>query len=72
MTLTGSLRSATACIKAITVAPPDLSCFISSIEGDGFIEIPPVSKVIVLPTKTTGFSPRLPPLYSIIMKQGGC
>ena len=37
-----------------TLAAPHMSNFISSISGAGLIEIPPVSKVMPLPTSTTG------------------
>ena len=37
-----------------TLAAPHMSNFISSISGEGLIEMPPVSKVMPLPTNTTG------------------
>ena len=40
--------------------------------GAGLMEIPPESKVTPLPTNTMGFSPVFPPLYSKVIKRGGC
>ena len=37
-----------------TLAAPPMSNFISSISAAGLIEMPPVSKVMPLPTSTTG------------------
>ena len=48
--LIGSFNSETTCIVAITLAAPHISNFISSIVAGGFKLIPPVSKVIPLPT----------------------
>ena len=48
-----------ACIAAITAAPPAISPFIASILAAGFSEMPPVSKVMPLPT-----SPKLFALFS--------
>jgi hypothetical protein len=59
--LIGNFMRATACIVPRTLAAPHMSNFISSISAPGFSEIPPVSKVTPLPTRTTGFSPFLPP-----------
>ena len=39
----------------MTLAPPHISYFISSIAADGLILIPPESKVRPLPTKQIGF-----------------
>ena len=39
-----------------TLAAPPMSNFISSISGAGFMEMPPVSKVMPLPTSTVGAS----------------
>ena len=49
-------------IVPITLAAPHISYFISSIPLLGFTDIPPVSKVIPLPTNTIGFSFLAPPL----------
>ncbi len=54
-----------------TLAAPHISNFISSIAGEGLMDIPPESKVMPLPTSTTGLAPCLPPLYSMIMNLGG-
>ena len=43
--------SAIAPTASSTAAPPDMSIFISCIEPDGLIEMPPVSKVTALPTR---------------------
>ena len=48
--------SAIARITPSTVAAPDMSYFISSMSGAGFNEIPPVSKVMPLPTNIWGAS----------------
>ena len=58
---------ARAIITPNTEAAPHISHFISSIAGDGFNDIPPVSKVIPFPTRTIGFSPAFPPLCSIVI-----
>ena len=39
-----------------TLAAPPMSNFISSMSGAGLIEMPPESKVMPLPTSTTGAS----------------
>ena len=44
-----------------TLAAPHMSNFISSISPAGLIEMPPVSKVMPLPTSTTGASPLAAP-----------
>ena len=54
--------SATAFMTPKTVEAPDMSYFISSMSAGGLREIPPVSKVMPLPTKTSGASLALPPL----------
>ena len=51
----------------MTEAPPDISIFMPAKDPDGFKFIPPVSKVTPLPTRTIGFSPFLPAIYSIII-----
>ncbi len=53
--LIGNLSSPTVFKTPNTVAAPHISYFISSISGEGLIEMPPASKVIPLPTKTMGF-----------------
>ena len=60
-TLSGSLISATAWNVPSTLAAPHMSYFISSISAAGLSEMPPVSKVMPLPTSTTGFC-FLPPV----------
>ena len=61
-----------ATIKPNTVAEPCMSNFISSIPAPGFNEIPPVSKVIPLPT-TIGQGPSFALAFnSQITMQGGC
>ncbi len=59
MTRTGSRSSAIASIAPSTVAPPDMSNFISNILLAFLIEMPPVSNVTALPT-----SPSTGPLGS--------
>ena len=72
MRRSGSLSLAAALIEASTSAPPVISAFMCSIFSAGFSEIPPVSKVIVFPTSTTGRSSFfLAPLYSRMMNLGG-
>ncbi|MNT28739.1 hypothetical protein D3C72_1644470 [compost metagenome] len=44
-----------------TLAAPHMSNFISSISAAGLSETPPVSKVMPLPTSTTGASSFAPP-----------
>ena len=56
--LTFALRSASSCIRPTTQAAPAMSPFMSSMPAAGLIEMPPVSKVTPLPTKTTGSPPR--------------
>ncbi len=51
-----------------TAAAPDMSYFMSSMFCAGLIEMPPVSNVTPLPTRTTG-APSAP-LYSRAMKRG--
>jgi len=60
MVLTGIPISAIAPIAATTAPPPDMSCFISSMNSEGLIEIPPVSNVIALPTSPSTTSPFAP------------
>jgi len=55
----------------ITLAAPHISYFISSISPPGFNEIPPVSKVMPLPTSTTGFCDFLPFKCCSTIKRGG-
>ena len=50
MTRIGALSSAIARIAPITAAPPAMSSFIRSMPSAGLIEMPPVSKVMPLPT----------------------
>ena len=61
-------------IAPSTAAPPDMSCFISSIEAAGLMEIPPVSNVIPLPTRAMvgrRLEGRRGP-YSRTISRGGC
>ena len=60
--LIGRAMRATACMVPSTLAAPHMSYFISSISAPGFSEMPPVSKVTPLPTRTTGFSLALAPV----------
>ena len=53
-TLMAGLSSASARNTPNTLAAPDMSNFISSISGAGLIEMPPLSKVMPLPTSTVG------------------
>ena len=48
-----------------------MSHFIASMPSAGLIEMPPVSKVMPLPMKTTGFWPDLPPFQRITSSRGG-
>ena len=50
-TRTGAFSRAIADIAQITAAPPDMSSFILSMLSAGLIEMPPVSKVMPLPTR---------------------
>ncbi len=54
-----------------TLAAPDMSNFISSMSGAGLMEMPPLSKVMPLPTSTVGASPLGPPWYCSTMKRSG-
>ena len=51
MMSSGISSSAIAFKPSSTVAPPDMSIFISCIPAEGLIEMPPVSKVTDLPTR---------------------
>ena len=51
MTRIGAFSSAIARIAQATAAPPAMSSFICSIFSAGLIEMPPVSKVMPLPTR---------------------
>ncbi len=57
-TRTGRPSSAIAPVASITAAPPAMSPFMSSMCSEGLSEIPPVSKVIALPTRPSTTSPR--------------
>ena len=50
VTFTGVLSRAMAVTAASTAAAPPMSDFIASMPGAGLIEMPPLSKVIPLPT----------------------
>ena len=69
--LIGSFMPATARKVPSTLAAPHMSYFISSISAAGLSEMPPVSKVMPLPTSTTGLSVFLPAIYSSTMNFGG-
>ena len=56
MRLMGNLALAAATNVPITLAAPHISYFISSMPSPGFNEIPPLSKVMPLPTNTIGAS----------------
>ena len=58
-----------ACITPKVVAEPCMSYFISSIEGGGLSEIPPVSNVIPFPT-IHGLGPGMSGLISNITMHG--
>ena len=68
--LIGSFNSETAFIIPSIVQPPHLSNFISSIFSPDLSEIPPVSNVTALPTRTIGLSFLEPWLYSKIINLG--
>ena len=61
-TLIWGLSSDSALNTPSTLAAPPMSYFISSISAAGLIEIPPVSKVMPLPTSTTGACEAAAPL----------
>ncbi len=70
--LSGSFSLAAARMAARTSAPPVISAFMCSMFSAGFSEMPPVSNVTVLPTRTTGRSSFLrAPRYSRMMNFGG-
>ena len=54
ITLSLGLSSARLWKVPSTLAAPPMSNFISSMPAPGFSEMPPVSKVMPLPTSTTG------------------
>ena len=54
-------RAITALRVPNTLAAPHISNFISSMAAAGLMEMPPVSKVMPLPTNTRGFWPLGPP-----------
>ena len=55
-----------------TLAAPPMSNFISSISAAGLIEMPPVSKVMPLPTSTSGAADLAAPWYCSTMNFSGC
>ena len=55
-TLMAGCNSANARKTPNTLAAPDMSNFISSISAAGLMEMPPLSKVMPLPTSTVGAS----------------
>ena len=54
-TSTLGFTAATAAMSATTLAAPPMSPFISSMPGAGLMQMPPVSNVRPLPTKTIFF-----------------
>ena len=56
-TLTGAFVRAASWQKAMTAAAPDMSCFIAPLFSADLSEMPPLSKVIPLPTMTTWARP---------------
>jgi hypothetical protein len=60
-TFTGARMPARARSVPRTLAAPDMSNFISSISPAGLSEMPPVSKVMPLPTSASGLRPFAPP-----------
>ena len=57
ITVTGRLRRAASRVVATTAAAPAISEVMFSIFAAGLMEIPPVSKVMPLPTSATFLSP---------------
>ena len=70
-TLTGARIEASASSVPKTLAAPPMSNFISSMAAPGFRLMPPVSKVMPLPTRATGATPERPPWYSMTMNLSG-
>ncbi|MNZ31766.1 hypothetical protein D3C78_490750 [compost metagenome] len=60
-TLIGSCSSTRARKVPSTLAAPHMSYFISSMPAAGLMLMPPVSKVMPLPTRAKGLSSFLPP-----------
>jgi hypothetical protein len=71
-TLIGSPSRTTACITPNTEAAPHMSNFISSMPGPGLMLMPPVSKVMPLPTSTLGLRDFAAPVYSMTISLAGC
>jgi len=68
----GALRSAIARMAQMTAAPPAMSSFIRSIPSAGLMEMPPVSKVMPLPTRPrTGAAGAPGGSYRMTMTRGG-
>ena len=70
-TLTLGCKPAKARNVPSTLAAPHMSNFISSISGAGLSEMPPVSKVMPLPTKTVGATALAAPLYFKTINRSG-
>ena len=70
-TLTAGCSWAKASKVPNTLAAPHISNFISSMPGPGLSEIPPVSKVMPLPTNTVGAWASAAPLYFKTIKRRG-
>ena len=71
MTLARGLSRAMAHIAASTAAPPPMSHFIISIPAAGFREMPPVSKVMPLPTSASRGPSGRPPSWRTTIITGG-
>ena len=71
MTGTFGLSSAIARIAPIMAAPPAMSYFIFSMFSAGLIEIPPVSKVMPLPTRPRCGVPSDGPLSGLSARPSG-
>src|SRR5205085_543782 len=67
-----AFRPAKVSIAPATAPAPPMSHFIASIPAAGLIEMPPVSKVTPLPTKTSGLPPASPPFQRIARSRAGC
>ncbi len=70
-TFMAGCKAANASKVPSTLAAPHMSNFISSMPGPGLSEIPPVSKVMPLPTSTVGATVFAAPAYCKTMKRNG-
>ena len=72
MTRMGALSSAMARMAQMTAAPPAMSSFMRSMPSAGLIEMPPVSKVMPLPTSpSTGDAGAPGGLWRMTITRGG-